>query len=53
MPVNGSCLGYGALVYSTTPIRGIVIAKTRAIDLSTASCARNVYCDNQGKYNTL
>ena len=33
MPVNGTCLGYGALVNSTTPIRGIVIANTRAICL--------------------
>ncbi len=31
VPVNGTCLGYGALVNSTTPIRGIVIAKTQAI----------------------
>ena len=31
--VFGTCLGYGALVNSTTPIRGIVIANTRAICL--------------------
>ena len=30
VPVNGTCLGYGALVNSTTPIRGNDIAKTRA-----------------------
>ena len=30
VPVNGTCLGYGALVNSTTPIRGNGIAKTRA-----------------------
>ena len=47
VPVNGTCLGYGALVNSTTPIRGNGIAKTHAF------CARNVYCDNQGKYNTV
>ena len=33
VPVNGTCLGYGALVNSTIPIQGIVIANTRAICL--------------------
>ena len=33
VPVNGTCLGYGALVNSTTPIRGNGIAKTRAFCL--------------------
>ena len=33
LQVNGTCLGYGALVNSTTPVRGNVIAKTRAIRL--------------------
>ena len=36
MPVNGTCLGYGALVNSTTPIRGDGIAKTRAFCLRLA-----------------
>ena len=31
--MNGTCLGYGALVNSITPVRGNVIAKTRAIRL--------------------
>ena len=31
--MNDTCLGYGALVNSTTLIRGIVIAKTQAICL--------------------
>ena len=33
MPVNGTCLGYGALVNSITPIRGNGIAKTSAFCL--------------------
>ena len=33
VPVNGTCLGYGALVNSTTSIRGNGIAKTRAFCL--------------------
>ena len=33
VPVNGMCLGYGALVNSTIPIRGNGIAKTRAFCL--------------------
>ena len=33
VPVNRTCLGYGALVNSTTPIRGNGIAKTRAFCL--------------------
>ena len=33
VPVNCTCLGYGALVNSTTPIRGNGIAKTRAFCL--------------------
>ena len=33
MPVNGTCLGYGALVNSTTPVRCNGIAKTRAFCL--------------------
>ena len=33
MPVNGTCLGYGALVNYTTPIRGNGITKTRAFCL--------------------
>ena len=32
-PVNGTCLGYGALVNSTNPVRGNVIAKTRTFCL--------------------
>ena len=36
MPVNGTCLGYGALVNSTTPIRGDGFAKTRAFCLRLA-----------------
>ena len=36
MPVNGTCLGYGALVNSTTPIQGKSIAKTRAFCLRLA-----------------
>ena len=36
MPVNRTCLGYGALVNSTTPIRGNGIAKTRAFCLRLA-----------------
>ena len=49
VPANGTCLGYGALVNSTTPIRGNGITKNAGF-LSTASCARNVCCDNQSKY---
>ena len=33
MPVNVTCLGYRALVYSTTPIRGNGIGKTLAFCL--------------------
>ena len=33
VPVNVTCLGYGALVNSTTPIRGNGIVKTRAFCL--------------------
>ena len=33
MPVNGTCLGYGALVNLTTPIRVDGIAKTRVFCL--------------------
>ena len=33
VPANGTCLGYGALVNSTTPIRGNGIAKTHAFCL--------------------
>ena len=33
VPVNRTCLGYVALVNSTTPIRGNGIAKTRAFCL--------------------
>ena len=39
MPVNGTCLGYGALVNSTTPIHTIRvdgIAKTRVFCLRLA-----------------
>ena len=36
MPVNGTCLGYGALVNSTTHIRGNGIAKTLAFGLRLA-----------------
>ena len=36
MSVNGTCLGYGELVNSTTPIRGDGIAKTRAFCLRLA-----------------
>ena len=36
MPVNGTCLGYGSLVNSTTPIQGNGIAKTRAFCLRLA-----------------
>ena len=36
MPVNGTCLGYGTLVNSITPIRGNGIAKTRAFCLRLA-----------------
>ena len=36
VPVNGTCLGYEALVNSTTPIRGNGIAKTWAFCLRRA-----------------
>ena len=36
MPVNGTCLVYGALVNSTTPIRGNDIAKTLDFGLRLA-----------------
>ena len=36
VPVNGTCLGYGALVNSSTPIRGNGVAKTRAFCLRLA-----------------
>ena len=36
VPVNSTCLGYGALVNSSTPIRGNGIAKTRAFCLRLA-----------------
>ena len=36
MPVNGMCLGYRALVNSSTSVRGNGIAKTRAFCLPLA-----------------
>ena len=36
VPVNGTCLGYGALVNSSTPIGGNGIANTRAFCLRLA-----------------
>ena len=52
VPVNGTCLGYGALVNSTTPIRGRCYRENAGY-LSTDSYARNVYCDNQGTIHDI
>ena len=43
VPVNGTCLGYGALLNSTTPIRGNGIAKTLVFCLDLRLAAHEMF----------